>query len=555
MEKNKRHLMIIAFLAMSMSSGSLCAITLSPGTHNIDVEAGTNPSLNISGDPKTSVWVAPWGATSLYDGITLSAPGGYSKVIGTNGTTEVHVRFIQGDISVSVSGNTATISGIHPHFSTGGGWNELMGIGSGTTSYSVSGSGTQSYTLKVWDSQGSESSQTVIVPFEAPTTHKITASAGANGTISPNGEVSVTNGGNQTFTFSPNSGYEVDKVTVDGSVVSAGSSYAFNNVTTNHTISVTFKQTPVTTHKITASAGANGTISPSGEVSVTNGGGQTFTFSPNSGYEVDKVTVDGSVVSAGSSYAFNNVTTNHTISVTFKQTSVTTHKITASAGANGTISPNGEVSVTNGGSQTFTFSPNSGYEVDKVTVDGSVVSASSYAFNNVTTNHTISVTFKHTSVTTHKITASAGANGTISPSGEVSVTNGGNQTFTFSPNSGYEVDKVTVDGSVVSAGSSYVFNNVTTNHTISVTFKQNDTANEAVNAPKLVVYQEGFTLVVKSDVVMTSVQVFSISGQLVYKLAAKVQEMRISLPSVKGLLLVKVQKGNEGENVKKVLFK
>ncbi|MDR2711995.1 MAG: Ig-like domain-containing protein [Clostridiales bacterium] len=73
-----------------------------------------------------------------------------------------------------------------------------------------------------------------------------------------------------------------------------------------------------TYHTITATAGANGSISPSGSVSVLEGTGQTFTFTPNSGYEVDTVTVDGTAVPAAGSYSFTNVTTNHTINVTFK---------------------------------------------------------------------------------------------------------------------------------------------------------------------------------------------------------------------------------------------
>lgn len=68
---------------------------------------------------------------------------------------------------------------------------------------------------------------------------------------------------------------------------------------------------------ITASADSNGSITPSGNVYVNNGEGQTFTITPASGYNVADVVVDG--VSAGqvTSYTFTNVNTNHTISATF----------------------------------------------------------------------------------------------------------------------------------------------------------------------------------------------------------------------------------------------
>ena len=80
-----------------------------------------------------------------------------------------------------------------------------------------------------------------------------------------------------------------------------------------------------TTKSITASAGSNGSISPSGSVSVNNGADQAFTITPNSGYHIDTVTVDSSLVSATSPYTFTNVTADHTISATFVADSVVSH--------------------------------------------------------------------------------------------------------------------------------------------------------------------------------------------------------------------------------------
>ena len=79
----------------------------------------------------------------------------------------------------------------------------------------------------------------------------------------------------------------------------------------------------VTESTITATAGANGTISPSGAVKVTAGGSQTFTISPSSGYVIDTLKVDGLEVTAATSYTFSDVNTNHAIEVTFKQESQT----------------------------------------------------------------------------------------------------------------------------------------------------------------------------------------------------------------------------------------
>lgn len=74
-----------------------------------------------------------------------------------------------------------------------------------------------------------------------------------------------------------------------------------------------------TTYIITATAGENGSISPSGSVEVKKGADQTFTITADEGYEIENLKVDGSEVSAASSYTFNNVTEAHSIEATFKQ--------------------------------------------------------------------------------------------------------------------------------------------------------------------------------------------------------------------------------------------
>lgn len=79
--------------------------------------------------------------------------------------------------------------------------------------------------------------------------------------------------------------------------------------------------TPVkTAYVITATAGANGGISPSGAVTVNSGASQSFTITPNSGYAIQDVTVDGSTVGAVSTYTFPNVTGPHTITASFTPT-------------------------------------------------------------------------------------------------------------------------------------------------------------------------------------------------------------------------------------------
>lgn len=93
-----------------------------------------------------------------------------------------------------------------------------------------------------------------------------------------------------------------------------------------------------TDRTIRASAGANGTISPAGWTSVGEGGEQTFTITPDAGYAVAKVLVDGRSVGAVTSYTFRNVTQDHTIEAVFMkangnpQTGVTVTRSTTGCG-------------------------------------------------------------------------------------------------------------------------------------------------------------------------------------------------------------------------------
>ena len=70
-------------------------------------------------------------------------------------------------------------------------------------------------------------------------------------------------------------------------------------------------------YTIKATAGTGGSISPSGNVSVREGRDQTFTITPDKGYAVSNVKIDGKSIGAVKSYTFENVRRTHTIEVIF----------------------------------------------------------------------------------------------------------------------------------------------------------------------------------------------------------------------------------------------
>ena len=83
------------------------------------------------------------------------------------------------------------------------------------------------------------------------------------------------------------------------------------------------------------------------------------------------------------------------------------------------------------------------------------------------------VLYSNWSIKTFQITSSAGTGGSITASATVNY--GSSKTFTITPNTGYKISDVKVDGTSVGAVSIYTFSNVTATHTISATFEKNET--------------------------------------------------------------------------------
>ena len=193
-------------------------------------------------------------------------------------------------------------------------------------------------------------SHTITASFETIPTHSITASAGPGGSVTPPGLTTVNEGTNLTINIIPATGYKISGVLADGVSAGSVSSFSFNNIFADHTISATFE---LLTFTLTSGAGTGGSINPSGVLTVNYGSSQAYSISPNTGYRISGVLVDNVSVGTPSVYSFSNISANHTVAASF---SLVTNTITASAGTGGTISPQGNVSVIYGASQTFNIS-------------------------------------------------------------------------------------------------------------------------------------------------------------------------------------------------------
>lgn len=307
--------------------------------------------------------------------------------------------------------------------------------------------------------------ETIPVALNVLKMHTITADAGENGVITPEGVVEVKDGAIQSFIITPDEGFHVEDVLVDGDSIGRWESYTFKNVTADHTIVATFSDAYI----ITAASGNGGAVSPEGEVAVSPGADATFEILPEQGYSIVNVVVDGQSMGAVDSYTFENVTDEHEIHAAF---TLVTHVITSSASENGVISPLGSSNVIHGSSATYTISAAEGHHILDVLVDGeSVGDVSAYAFKSVSEDHTIHASFE---VSSFVVTPEPTVNGAITPSEPVTVQYGESTTFTFQPDEGYQILAVQVDDEFVGNADSYTFTKVNANHTITAFFVEEE---------------------------------------------------------------------------------
>jgi hypothetical protein len=311
--------------------------------------------------------------------------------------------------------------------------------------------------------------------------YPIIALASPNGTISPSGVVLVASGSSKKFSIKPDKGCHIVDVLVDKSSMGKITSYTFTNVTGKHTIHALFASGLM----INAGAGAGGSISPSGLVPVTYGQKtMTFTFTPNQGYHVSNVIVDGAGLGPMPGFTFKSIKAAHSIIATFSDV----YPALATASAGGSISPSGVTMIEQGTKQMFTLTPQDGYKIVNVRVDevwigtdvlGGTPSAATW---NLTGDapHDIAVVF---GTQQYPILSKAGKHGTISPLGTTMVKAGDDQEYTVTPESGY-VASIVVDGEPATlTNNTYTFEDVAAPHIIVVAFTKSSATASAEEEP------------------------------------------------------------------------
>ena len=462
-------------------------------------------SLVVAADGTFNVWTRAWNndtesfdaATLFMNSMTASAFSAFTPLMG--GTNDYRKR-------IGVGGRD----------------------GDGTYAYNGYIGDTFIYKSALTDVERETLEADINAKLTSITTYAITASAGAGGSISPEGVTVVGEAGSQTYTITPAWDHDVAQVTIDGTTHAGPvTTYTFDNVSATHTIEATFAAKPVVSASGTVTVGGvatdEATVNAYTDAACMNlvlttatGPGSTYTlslpqnttmylqatksgFGPSAPLTVvlgsddlteqilditsrryeaeDGVLVEPTIgTSAYASGGKNVATRNDNVKCT-----VTFSVYAQSAGdypmVMGYYQPNEQYRYTslivNGVSKpnipgAYTLPPNYSRVAVTIPLDAGI---NTVVLSNVVWG--VYMDYIDIPQAAYVVAASAGTNGSISPSGTTFVAPGESQTFTITPDSGFMVDQVLIDGvndPAAAAAGSHTFSGVAKDHTIAASF-------------------------------------------------------------------------------------
>lgn len=227
--------------------------------------------------------------------------------------------------------------------------------------------------------------------YEIVPTYPVIGSSGANGVITPSDTSWVSEGDSIAFTATPNSGYAVDSVSINGIIYGANVlPYMFRDIQSAQSIHVTFREVPTRELTLLANNSSYGTVIGSGiyeYMSIVN-----VEAIANDGYRFVQWAGARMMPDSFSAIAEVHMYYDDTITAVFE--AIPTYTVTAIADSHGVISPSGDISVNEGDSLIFEITADDGYEIADVLVDGlSVGVVSQYEMTGITSDRTITATF------------------------------------------------------------------------------------------------------------------------------------------------------------------
>ena len=318
----------------------------------------------------------------------------------------------------------------------------------------------------------------------------------------------VKEGTDVTISFSPDNGYQIKSVKMNSLDVTSkvsNNQYTISNINANTNVEVVFEAIPPTTYFLTIKASSNGSVTYDNTVirgqsksfTVNEGANATVLFSPDNGYRIKKVQVNGRDVTLNGSdnqYTISNIQGNTTLDVYFEAIPPKTYTLTITVSDNGSATFDGNTvrdkstsfSVNEGTNATITFTPDNGYRIKSIKVNNSDVinnvSNNRYTINNISSNTTLNVEFEAIPPTIYTLTISATGSGHVSCN-DISVENGTQSIsiesglsviIKFYPNDGHQIKIAKVNNANVTSS---ISNNqytikIDSNTTVEVEFEE-----------------------------------------------------------------------------------
>ena len=310
-----------------------------------------------------------------------------------------------------------------------------------------------------------------------------------NGTIITDPLNYQRNGQPVTFTAKPNLGYKlVGNVTVTnnntGRDVTIRNGNTFTMPSSDVTINATFE---AETYNITYNQTTGGSVS--GPANAKTGENVSLNVNPKEGYKLKTLVVtDGK----GNNVLLNNnqftmPAGNVSVNAEFERIQATTYSVTYNVQNNGTVTAEPKDNIKAGDTVTLTLNPNNGYVLKTLEVNSTAgavatkkVNDTTYTFTMPASNVGINVSYEKPQASSHNIKVDENIqNGAISTSVNT-ATSGTEVTLTVTPNDGFEIESVTMNGQALTAGADgkYSFTMPAGEVTVSATFKKTETPDQ-----------------------------------------------------------------------------
>ena len=516
----------LSIKAIGNGSASYSGSTIRGTTKSFTVNEGTSATISFSPDNGYRI------KSVKVNSVAVTASASYTVTVNSNTTVEVEFEALPVNpttytLSIKATGNGSasysgsTIRGTTKSFTVNEGTSATITFspdnGYRIKSVKVNNSAvtaSTSYTVTV------NSNTTVEVEFEAIpiTTYTLSIKATGNGSASYSGTTirattksfTVNEGTSATVSFSPDNGYRIKSVKVNNSAVTASASYTVT-VNSNTTVEVEFEAIPIVTYTLSIKATGNGSASYGGETirgttksyTLNSGTSATMAFTPDNGYQIKSLKVNNSSISASTNYTVT-MSGNTSVEVEFEAipenpVTTTTYTLSIQASGNGSASYGGKTirdksssfTVDEGSKASISFIPDEGYQIKSLKVNGSSVAVSSTYEVTVKSDTSVKVEFEqipeNPDAPSYSLSIKASGNGIASYDGETTrdntflftVIEGTSATITFTPDGGYEINSVTVNGSdVTSETSNHQYTLVVNADTsVEVTFKESESQN------------------------------------------------------------------------------